>query len=365
MAARTGSTMQKVADSVGVSVSTVSRILNSSTFAKKKTRESVLAAVTNLGYQGRPRGLALKMDEAAVTRGKPLAHKQIMLFAPEQKFGGVDSPDWIFRDVVPTLHRVLREKGLHLLLASYHEDDAPDLSNLNAEQSCGVLWMADGHGQNQALLARIVSCAPVVVINDDSIWPPKACVIGNNRMVMFKAVEHLAGLGHRRIGYFDALPTAGKLSVHTRERIAELRQAIESFGLESNSDWIIMERFGINGHPQAVAKAMDHLTAMKSPPTALIAPLCYALQFLKEMRERNRCVPEDMSLLAIDNAAVAEMVEPALTVIDCNFRGCAETAVELLLEQTDPQKRSAKTVLVEPKLIVRRSTSAIAEAQSQ
>lgn len=361
MAARTGSTMQEVADSVGVSVSTVSRILNSPTFAKKKTRESVLAAATKLGYHGRTRNSAVQVEESAPVRSKPQAQRQIVLFAPEQKFGGVNSPDWIFRDVIPTLHRVLREKDLNLLLASYREEDTPDLSNLGAEQTCGVLWMADGHGQNQALLARIAKCAPVVVINDDSIWPPQACVIANNRMVMFKAVEHLAGLGHRRIGYFDALPTAGKLSVHTRERIAELSQAIEAFGLEASADWMIMERFGINGHPQAVAKAMDRIAAMKSPPSAMIAPLCYALQFLKELRERNIRVPKDMSLLAIDNAAVAEMVEPALTVIDCNFRGCAETAVELLLEQTDPQRQSAKTVQVEPRLIVRDSTAAAGE----
>jgi len=357
--------MQKVADSVGVSVSTVSRILNSPTFAKKQTRESVLAAATKLGYHGRSRRSDSKPGETIPARGKSPVQKQIVLFAPEQRFGGVNSPDWIFRDVIPTLHRVLREKDLNLLLASYREDDTPDLSNLGAEQTCGVLWMADGHGQNQALLARIARCAPVVVINDDSLWPPQACVIGNNRMVMFKAVEHLAGLGHRRIGYFDALPTVEKVSVHTRERIAELRQAVEYFDLEADPDWIIMERFGINGHPQAVAKAVDRMKAMKSPPTALISPLCYALQFIKELRERAIRVPENMSLLAIDNAAVAEMVVPALTVIDCNFSGCAETAVELLLEQTDPQQRSAKTVLVEPRLVVRGSTSAVANAQSQ
>lgn len=358
MAARTAPTMQKVADSVGVSVSTVSRILNSPDFAKKETRDSVIAAATKMGYRGiRRRGLGAGA-EAPVSRGAAQGQKQIVLFAPEQEFGGVNSPDWIFRDVVPTLHRVVREKGLHLLLSSYRSDDTPDLSNLTAERTCGVLWMADGFGRNQALLARIAKSAPVVVINDDCTWPPHASVIGNNRIVMFKAVEHLTQLGHRRISYFDAEPGDGKMSVHTRERISELREAIAHFGLDAPAELVIMERFGMNEHPRAVAKAMDRIKAMKTPPTAMIVPLCYAIQFIKEMRERRMRVPGDLSILAIDNAPVAELVDPALTVIDCNFSGCAEMAVELLLEQTDPARQSAKTVLVEPKLIVRASTAA-------
>lgn len=356
--------MQKVADTVGVSVSTVSRILNSPTFAKKETRDSVLAAATKLGYQSRGRR-ASSYDEPESARDRTVGQKQIVLFAPEQKFGGVNSPDWIFRDVIPTLHRVLREKGLHLLLASYCDNDDPDLSNVRSGQTRGVLWMSGGLGQNEALLSRIARHVPVVVINDDSIWPPQASVIANNRMVMLKAVEHLAGLGHRRIGYFDSLSIEGRQSIHTRERIAELQQAIEYFGLEAASDRIIMERFGINGHPQAVKRAMDRIAEMKSPPSALIAPLCYALQFLKELRERGLSIPRDLSLMAIDNAAVAEMVEPALTVVDCNFSECAEAAVELLLEQADRTHRSAKTVLIEPRLIIRGSTAGPADAPKQ
>lgn len=364
MAARATPTMQKVADTAGVSVSTVSRIFNSPDFAKQETRETVIAAAQKVGYRVARRREGLLDGESTEKPGRSrVGAKQIILLAPEQVFGGVNSPDWIFRDVVPTLQRVAREKAFQLILYSYGaQDDLQfDLSSIAKDKVFGVLWLANG--QSADLLSRVAKSAPVVVINDDAFWPPRASVMSNNRVVLFKAVEHLSELGHRRIAYFDA-DESPNVSVHSRERLAEYHEAIAHFKLDVDPGLVVLERFGMNEHPQAVARAMDRLTGAKSQPTALIAPLGYSIQFLKETRKRGIRVPEDLSVLAIDNAPVASLVEPSLTVIDCGFASCAEMAVDLLLEQVDPARRSAKTVLLEPRLLPRNSTAAAPLIQS-
>jgi LacI family transcriptional regulator len=350
--------MQKVADTAGVSVSTVSRIFNSPDFAKQETRESVIAAAQKVGYRvARRRDVLMSGDSSEKSGRARVGARQIILLAPEQVFGGVNSPDWIFRDVVPTLQRVARDKGFQLILYSYGAQDDPqfDLSSIAKDRVFGVLWLANG--QYGELLSRIARSAPIVVINDDAFWPPRASVMSNNRAVAFKAVEYLSEQGHRRIAYFDA-DESPNVSVHSRERLSEYHEAMTYFKLEFDPELVVQERFGMNEHPQAVARAMDRLIGAKSKPTALIAPLGYAIQFLKETRKRGIRVPDDLSVLAIDDAPVASLVEPSLTVIDCGFAGCAEMAVELLMEQADPARRSAKTVLLEPRLITRNSTAA-------
>ena len=136
-------TMQKVADNVGVSVSTVSRILNSPDFAKKETRESVLKAAARLGYAGlRRRGSPSPVAPLAGHERAEGALNTIVLLAPESALDRLQSPDWIFGDVIPTLQRVAREKGFHLILSSYGPDDQWDSAVMTDRHICGVLWMA-------------------------------------------------------------------------------------------------------------------------------------------------------------------------------------------------------------------------------
>jgi DNA-binding LacI/PurR family transcriptional regulator len=353
--ARSSATLQKVADSVGVSVSTVSRILSSPNFAKKETRDSVLATAARLGYGRKRRETTQDGKLTGSAESIDCGLKKVVLLSHEPIFGGVRSPDWIFCDVVPTLQRIGRELGFQLVMSSYGGEIDRDALLKATEDACGVLWMACGEEEDMpAILAQRL---PVVVMNDDSLWPPQWSVMGDNRMVIFKAIEHLYKLGHRRVAYFEADESPHKESVHIRERLAAYFDAITYFKMEADRSLSIRECFGVNGHPQAVAHAMDRLQAMKSRPSALISPLCYAIQFLKETRKRSISVPNDLSIVAIDNAPVAELVDPPLTVIDCVFARCAEMAIQLLIEKKKNPDDRAKTVLMEPRLIVRNSSA--------
>lgn len=342
-------TMQMVADTVGVSVSTVSRVLNSEDFATKETRHRIFEAAATLGYTPSRAKHASRPDKAEHEDG---TLSTILLMAPDPLLDGLDAPDWIFRDVIPTLQLAAKKHGFRLILSSYAQDE--EWGDATADrQVCGVLWMAHAR---EDLLARIAKTLPVVVINDGSLWPPHTSVLCNNRMVLFKAVEHLRDLGHDRIAYFDADESPKRPNVHCRERLLAYHEAVDYFGLAKDASLCLRERFGVNEHPAAVAKAMDKIFAMASPPTALIAPLRYSIQFLNESRKRGVAVPDGMSLVGIDNAPAAEWVDPPLTVVDCVYNRCAEAAIELLVEEKANPQRKARTLLLEPELIIRAST---------
>jgi LacI family transcriptional regulator len=357
-AAKKSITLLEVADCAGVSVSTVSRVLNGLDVATKETRDAVIKAAIRMGYTRPRRSGSTNTIQPVIDQSNdagPLAN--LLLLAPREMLWYLKSPDWIFRDMVPSLYRAAYDNGFQLVLASYSEDDQWNAIKAASDNVGGIIWMPGViDNRNADLLSHVAKLAPVVVINDDSSWPPRTCVMANNRTVLFTAVEHLVELGHRRIAYFDA--DQAHINVHCRERLAAYRQAVTHFGIADDPGLCVLEQFGNGQHPQAVAKAMDRLQSGTAGATAIVAPLMYAIQFLKETRKRSIHVPTDMSVVAVDNAQAAELVDPPLTVIDCGFRQCAALAVQLIIEQHRLQQDIVQTVLLEPSLIVRGSTAA-------
>ncbi len=151
-------TMQRVADEIGVSVSTVSRIFNSSDFAKDDTRDRVMKAAARLGYT-RLRRREASYPISTLGRGLANALENIVLLAPETMLDRLESSDWIYQDVVPTLQRLAKKNGFHLILSSYGIDDQWEHTAINTMHVSGVLWMA--HDQEE-FLASISKTVPVV-----------------------------------------------------------------------------------------------------------------------------------------------------------------------------------------------------------
>jgi LacI family transcriptional regulator len=348
--------MQGVADTIGVSVSTVSRVFSSSEFASENTRNRVISAANRLGYTRH--SISCPENYWGGDSRKMGTVDNIILLAPESLLDKLESShdSWIYRDVIPTLNHAARKNGFRLILSSYGSDNQWAPTAMSSRHISGVLWMA--HDRTE-LLTSISKMVPVVVLNDDSLWPPQTSVVSSNRMVIFKAVSHLVELGHKRIAYFYTDNDLNNLSVHVRERLESHREAITHFGLDRNPDLVIGEQFAENEHSQGVVRGLNRILEADPLPTALISSLSSAIQFLKETRKRSINIPHDLSIVAIDNAHAAELVDPSLTVVDCAFGTCAEMAIELLLKKKKSHHGYAESILVEPKLIIRNSTARI------
>lgn len=167
------------------------------------------------------------------------------------------------------------------------------------------------------------------------------------------AVAHLAGLGHRRLGYIGI--AAETDTARRRER--GFRDAMARAGLPVDDAAIAVGAPTIDGGRRATASLLD-ATRGDRPTGLFVASLLGAIGVLAELRDGGIAVPDAMSVIAFNDHALAEHLDPPLTTVRMpNFR-MGEEAVRLLLEAIDGHDGRDEMIDEAPQVIVRRSTAA-------
>ncbi|MFJ5520711.1 LacI family DNA-binding transcriptional regulator [Streptomyces griseoluteus] len=332
MAANRRPTLADVAREVGVSAKTVSRVLNEDGPASARTREQVLAAVARLGFQPN------------------LMARNIRVGGPDTTIGLVvpDLGNPFFGAVAGSIEDRVRERGLTLLMGSSADD--PDreraLTDKFLARRVSILMVVPSVGADHAHLRQHRAAGlPVVFVDRPGAGLATDCVVSSNREGARAGVTHLVGYGHRRIGFVGDLPTR----LYTRrERLAGYREALRDAGLPDDRLLIT------SAHDQHDAgEATARLLALPDPPTALFAGNnIVALGVVAELARSGR---KDVAVVAFDDVALAEALEPALTVVAQNPEEIGRTAATTALARLDGDRSRARTVTVPTRLIVRGS----------
>ncbi|MFD6028837.1 LacI family DNA-binding transcriptional regulator [Streptomyces griseoluteus] len=332
MAANRRPTLADVAREVGVSAKTVSRVLNEDGPASARTRERVLAAVTRLGFQPN------------------LMARNIRVGGPDTTIGLVvpDLGNPFFGAVAGSIEDRVRERGLTLLMGSSADD--PDreraLTDKFLARRVSILMVVPSVGADHAHLRQHRAAGlPVVFVDRPGAGLATDCVVSSNREGARAGVTHLVGYGHRRIGFVGDLPTR----LYTRrERLAGYREALRDAGLPDDRLLIT------SAHDQHDAgEATARLLVLPDPPTALFAGNnIVALGVVAELARSGR---KDVAVVAFDDVALAEALEPALTVVAQNPEEIGRTAATTALARLDGDRSRARTVTVPTRLIVRGS----------
>src|SRR5262245_58515021 len=215
-------TMKRIAAELGVSITTVSKVLNRQPDIGPVTRARVLAKVEELGY--RPN---------AVARGLSLRRTHTL---------GVVIPDLMhsfFVEIVAGLESVLSDKGYGLLLCSSGEDSAKErreLEMLRSRQVDGIVLASVSASGNDDVLKAVSArgTALVMIDRDDYARLPCHRVMTDDELVGSLATEHLLSLGYRKIGHL-----AGPPVVHAQRREAAYRQTLKAHGLIVREDLIV------------------------------------------------------------------------------------------------------------------------------
>ncbi|MET7314969.1 MULTISPECIES: LacI family DNA-binding transcriptional regulator [Streptomyces] len=323
-------TMADVARSAGVSVATVSHVLNGTRPVLPHTRQAVLDAVEQLGYT--PNGLARSLVTSR-TRSIGLA------------VSAISNP--YFTEILHGVESCALEHGYSLLLADPHDDPEHErtvVQLLHERRVDGVIIAPSA--QPDALVAYLTRHRlPAVFL--DRLLPAGAggqdglpafdqiCADGTEPTA--RLVGHLAGLGHRRIGLVAGLPGWST----TAERLDGYRQGLAAAGLPWD------ERLVVHGDSSAAGaeRATEELLSRAAPPTALItANNAMTIGALRALRERGLSVPADMALCCFDDFDWAELFTPRLTAIAQPGRELGAGAVRLLLDRLDAPDRPARTV---------------------
>ncbi|GGL83781.1 LacI family transcriptional regulator [Streptomyces fumigatiscleroticus] len=331
-------TMADVARSAGVSVATVSHVLNGTRPVLPHTRQAVLDAVEELGYT--PNGLARSLVTAR-TRSIGLA------------VSTTSNP--YFTEILRGVEAGALEHGYSLLVADPHDDPEHELTvvRLLHERRVDGVIVAPSAAPH-ALVAHLTRHRVPAVFLDRLVDPPADGisrldqVCAENAEPTARLVTHLAGLGHRRIGLVAGLPGLST----TSERIAGYRQGLAAAGLPHDARLLVHGDSASAG----AARATAALLSLASPPTALItANDAMTIGALRTLRDRGLSVPRDMALCCFDDFPWADLFSPRLTAVAQPGERIGAEAVRLLLDRLAAPDRPARTVRL-PCVLVHRTS---------
>ena len=335
-------TIRDVAVHAGVSVTTVSHVVNETRPVSADLRQRVLAAMAELGYQ--PNALA-----------RSLRRKQthtLGMIVP-------DSANPFFAEVARGIEDTSFDIGYTVILCNSVGSLAREalyVDLLAKKQVDGVLLVAAGDSLRQVRTLQ-VRAIPLVVVDRDLPGSVVDCVLTDNVQGGRLATEHLLHLGHRRIGCItgasDLTPSAGRADGY--------RQALAAAGIPCDETLIIKGDF----QDQSGYVGAQELLRLPNPPTAIFA--CNDLMAIGAMSaalEAGLRVPTDLSVVGFDDIHLAGYVNPPLTTVAQPKFELGRTAARMLLERIDKRDLAPRRCLLPTQLVVRHSTASCAVLQN-
>lgn len=326
--------MIDVAGAAGVSVASVSAVVNGNAIVSAGMKARIERAILDTGYKRNSIARSLKMGTTH-TIGLTVPH--------------ITNP--FFTDVVSVIQQAFDRAGYAVMLFCTDEH----LNNQDEQIRLLLDRMVDG-----LIVARVGGSQPFKTIVEGTSVPivlidrlcegidVDAVVLDNSRAV-FDAIAYLTNLGHRRIGYIsgsvDVSPMVG--------RLAGYEQALAAAGLSLSEDLIRTGSFReADGY-----KAAMQLLSLPDRPTALFSannPM--VIGAMKAIRDLGLVCPDDVSVVGFDEFPWADVFQPQLTTVAQPVQAIGEQAVELLLDRMGAKRNAPpRRTTLQGRLIVRSS----------
>jgi LacI family transcriptional regulator len=329
-------TIREIADLAGVSIATVSRVMNARDDVSPETRELVQRIVRERGYTANRTARGLSAGRTGLIGATvPLVHPAYFSFILSGAAEALYERD--MRLVLcPTQHEHDRE--VTLLERMMHGTTDGGLLIL-PQESADELELLLEHGY------RFVVVDPLLPLNERIPAVSAAHSAGADI-----AVKHLLSLGHRRI----AAISGPRGWIATEERLRGYQAALAAAGILPEQELLIEANFEIEPGLRAARRLLD----LHEPPTAIFAfNDNIAIGVLQAARERGVRVPEDLSVVGFDDVEAAEIVTPPLTTIRQPLAEMGRMAVSLLERLIEGQRIEALHVELRTQLIVRGTTA--------
>ena len=334
---REWATIEDVARLAGVSVATVSRALRDLPHVAPSTRTRVRSAARELEY--RPDGSASAL---ATGRTNVVAMAVPML----------DS--WYFSQVMAGAEAVLASAGYDLLMAAVdgNERRRRILEGPFARRVDGLI-LVELRIPEPEVAGLIGGPAPVVTIGID--LPGARAVVVDDFGMAQQAVDHLLGLGHRRIGLIEGTTEEPLRFTVPEKRRLGYRAALRGAGVEPIPEFEVQGDFSVQSGRAAMAKLLE----LPSRPTAVFAmsdEMAYGA--LSELWARDLEAPGDVSIVGIDDHEFSEIV--GLSTVAHQVEAHGAIAAELLLDELNGRAEGPGRHLTTTRLIARRTTGPVA-----
>jgi LacI family transcriptional regulator len=331
--------MKDIAADLGVSLVTVSKAFHNHSDVSAETKERVLRRMKELNYQ-------------------PSLHAQ-GLASGRSYIVGFIVPDLVhafFSEIAKSLSSVLRAKGYGLVISSSDEDAETERQEIDQmiRRRVDALLLSSCQSNPDSLLRLVEQRIPHILL--DRRFPRhQGNFVGTDDVLVGEmATEHLIGLGRRRIAHIG-----GQAVSTSTDRLHGYRKALERHRLRVPSEYVVARARGDESGDITGRQAMEKLLRLDPRPDAVF---CYndpaAIGAMNAILNAGLRVPEDIAIVGAGNIRYAESFRVPLTSVDVSSKALGEKAAGLALKLMATRKPAPpRTILVEPRLIVRESTA--------
>ncbi|MGX1111441.1 LacI family transcriptional regulator [Pseudoalteromonas sp. MBR-15] len=327
-------TIYQVSELAGVSLSTVSRVLNENDYVSKKTKQKVLDAMKQLGYQ--PNSIARSLASNCSNSVGVLVSE-------------LDGP--FFGEMMSAIEAQLRAAGKHVIITPGHSEEDKEKNGLEflISRNCDAIIAHVEAVTDDYLVELNKGKTPIFLISRYVEQMKENCISLDNVMGGYLATKHLLDLGHRDITYI-----AGPLfKPDAADRLTGHKKALNEYNIHFDEQSLYVGDFketgGYNG--------LKHFFENKKQFTAIVcANDEMASGVMKCAREHNFELPKDLAIVGFDNVHFTSYLYPTLTTIDNPVEQMGKMAANLVLRDIYKQNRADIEHIFSPNLMMRDST---------
>ena len=330
--------IREVAKLAGVSVSTVSRTLNETTYVKDETRLRVLDAAHRLNYSPNAFAKGLKSNKS----------NTIALVIP-------DISNMIFPKITQGVEKVMRKNGYITVLCNTGEDCGAEqdyIKFLTGQRIDGFIFAT--LTKNTAYINELRDQGIPVVLagryNDESI----AAIGVDNFKAGYEATKYQIEIGHQKIVFVMGNP---KLCLY-EQRLAGYKKALEDYGLKFREEYVLYELYDSISLYSQTRKLFERIPDIE----AIVAssdPKAFML--MRALRDMGKDIPGDVSIVGIDDVEFSSIIDPPLSTVAQPLTEMGELAAKKLIAQIKHKEKTGKLMeptvdILDVKLIVRGTT---------
>ncbi len=327
-------TIYAVAKKAGVSISTVSRVINNSSPVSDKLRKKVNEAIEKLNYQ--PNALAQSLIKAET--------RTVGLITPD-----ISNP--FFSLLAKGAEELAKIHNYSLILCNSNDDPKAETEYIDIllkKQVDGLIFTGT-RCKNEYINQLIEDQFPIVVVDREIEEGNDANLIfTNNKDGAYQATKYLTHLGHKDIAYIAGYP-----DVKTdKDRFEGYKKALEEASISFKKDLVIIGNY----HWKDAYDSVKNLLKKGKSFSAVFATNdLMAMGAIKALEEKNLKVPDDVSVIGFDDILFASIVNPPLTTVAQPTYQMGENAMRLLIDVIKKRITKPRKVVLETRLIIRES----------
>lgn len=333
--------LKQVAAVAGVSVSTVSRVLNGKSYVNEETRKIVTEAIRKTNYQPNALAQSLKMGRS----------NTICLMIPSIE-------NLMFPKLTRGVEDEARKNGMTVFLCNTDEDAAIEKSYLETMKQRWIDGFIVCSLSSDAPHIRSLRDEgyPLVLVNsfEESDIGKVDTVTSDNFQIGYDATRYLARIGHKRI----AIVCGREELLLYRERLRGYRKALSDSGLPEREEYLLRESDGSNGFYYQIRELAEQ---GQLPDAIFCTSDPKAFVVMHALHDMGLRIPEDVAVIGVDNVSMSAMVEPPLSTMTQHLYDMGMEAAKSLIRQIEYKDKygelpKPQRMIMNSDLIVRRST---------